>query len=81
MAAVKTDGDKEVQNRVLAVAQKYAEDQGWPWRSPIDVKLTRADPKDRQWTVKTNAFAVGMNVRVVVRETDLTIVESAYLRR
>lgn len=73
--------DSEIRSRMVELARKHAEERGWPWRTPVEVKLTRADPKDRRWTVRTNALAVGMNVRVVVREDDFTIVESGYLAR
>jgi hypothetical protein len=73
--------DDELRDRLVAVAQKYAEERGWPWRTPVEAKLTRAIPNERQWTVRTNLFAIGMNVRVVIREADLTIVEAGYLAR
>jgi hypothetical protein len=73
--------DDELRDRLLTVAQKYAEERGWPWRTPVEAQLTRVTPNDRQWTVRTNLFAIGMNVRVVIREADLTIVEAGYLPR
>jgi len=74
--------DDQVKEAVLGAAQRYAEDKGWPWLSPIEVTLTRsAAREDRQWTVKTNAFAVGRNARIVVREHDLVVVDAGYLPR
>jgi hypothetical protein len=71
----------EIREKVLASARQYAESRGWPWLTPVEVTLTRAVPSDRQWTVKTNAFAVGRNVRIVVREADLSVVDAGYLMR
>jgi len=47
----------------------------------VEAVLSRAARHDRQWTVKTNAFAIGMNARIVVRESDLTIADAGYLPR
>jgi hypothetical protein len=71
----------EVREKVLASAKAHAESQDWPWLTPVEVTLTRAVPTDRQWTVKTNAFAVGRNARIVVRESDMSIVDAGFLAR
>jgi hypothetical protein len=76
-----TSADDDLRERVLGSAQKYAESRGWPWLTPVEVTLTRAVPSDRQWTVKTNAFAVGRNARIVVREADMAVVDAGFLAR
>ncbi|HXU82329.1 MAG TPA: hypothetical protein VN914_13095 [Polyangia bacterium] len=65
--------------RLLAAARAHAEQRGWPWLEPVDIRLTSA--AERLWTIRTNAEAVGMNVRIVVRESDAVIVQSGYLAR
>ena len=71
----------DVREKVLAAAQNYAESRGWPWLTPVEVTLTRVAPNDRQWTVKTNAFAVGRNARIVVREADMVVLDGGFLAR
>ena len=73
--------DAETRELVLAAAREYADARGWKWLTPVEVTLTRNVPDDRRWTVKTNAFAVGMNARIVVRERDLVVLEAGYLPR
>jgi hypothetical protein len=74
-------GEDDIREKVLASAKTYAESRGWPWLTPVEVTLTRAIPSDRQWTVKTNAFAVGRNARIVVRELDMSVVDAGFLGR
>ena len=77
-----TSPDDRVKEAVLEAAREYAAGRGWPWQTPIELTLTRnAAPDDRQWTVKTNAFAAGRNARIVVRERDLVVIEAGYLAR
>jgi hypothetical protein len=70
-----------IREKVIGSAQAYAKIQGWPWLTPIEIALTRAIPADRQWTVKTNAYAVGRNVRIVIREADMSVIDAAFLPR
>jgi len=71
----------DIRERIAAIAKQYAESRGWLWRLPIEVTLSKSSPTDRQWTVRTNALAVGMNARIVVREADLSVVDAGYLKR
>ena len=71
----------DVRNQPLAVAQAYAAQHGWPWLEPVDVRLLRETPDGNIWSIRTNAFAVGRNVRVVVRESDLTAIDAGFLPR
>jgi len=71
----------DLRDRIIEVARHYAESRGWPWRLPVDATLSRSNPADRQWTVRTNAFAIGMNARIVVRESDLSVIDAGYLKR
>ena len=71
----------DIREKVLASAKAHAESRGWPWLTPVEVTLTRAVPTDRQWTVKTNAFAVGRNARIVVRELDMSVIDAGFLAR
>ena len=73
--------EAEARELVLSAAREYAEARGWKWLTPVEVTLTRNASDDRRWTVKTNAFAVGMNARIVVRERDLVVLVAGYLPR
>jgi hypothetical protein len=73
--------DADLRELVLAAARQYADERGWKWLTPVEVTLTKNVPDDRRWTVKTNAFAVGMNARIVIRERDLAVLEAGYLPR
>jgi hypothetical protein len=73
--------DADLRELVLAAARQHADARGWKWLTPVEVTLTNNVPGDRRWTVKTNAFAVGMNTRIVVRERDLVVLEAGYLPR
>jgi hypothetical protein len=70
----------ELEARLLAKAREHADTRGWPWLEPCKLELTRVSP-DRLWSVRSNALAVGMNVRIVIREHDLAVVDAAYLAR
>ncbi len=73
--------EPSVQTRVLAAARAAAADRGWPWREPVEVQLQRAGGADRLWLVRTNIFAVGQSVRLVIRERDLAVIDAGFLAR
>lgn len=74
--------DDQTKQAVLEAAREYALGRGWPWQTPVEVRLTRnASPDDRQWTVNTNIFAAGRNARIVVRERDMVVIEAGDLAR
>lgn len=65
--------------RLLEAARAHAEERGWPWLEPVDIRLSSIS--DRTWTIRTNARAVGMNVRILVRESDGAILQAGFLPR
>jgi len=71
----------ELRNQLLQAARQYAENQAWPWLEPIEVELADSVPGKRVWSVRTNAFAVGLNIRMRIRESDFAVVEAAFLPR
>lgn len=72
--------DQPLERRLVGAAREHAAARGWPWIEPCKLELTRVSP-ERLWTVRTNVLAIGMNVRIVVREADLVVVEAGYLSR
>jgi len=73
--------DNELHSRLLQAARTYADKHDWPWLEPVQLTLTQAAPGNRIWSVRTNALAVGMNIRLHIRESDCTVVEAAFLAR
>jgi hypothetical protein len=72
-------GDGDPRPRLLEAARAHATAQGWPWLEPVDIRLSSA--AERVWTIQTNTGAVGMNVRVQVRESDAAILQAGFLPR
>jgi hypothetical protein len=73
--------DDSIQQTILEAAKAFVEGQAWPWLEPVDVRLERAQTGERAWSVRTNVHARGRSVRLVIRESDLSVIESAYLPR
>jgi len=69
----------ELQNKLLKVAREYADKQNWPWREPTEVSLENLP--QHIWCIRTNVFAVGTNIRILIRESDLAVVEAYFLPR
>jgi len=70
-----------VQQRIIEVARAFVDSQSWPWLEPIDIQLERAQPGQRAWSVRTNVHSRGRNVRLLIRESDMAVIESGFLPR
>ena len=66
---------------VLEAAKQHAAERGWTWREPVDAELAPSPSGERIWSIRTNAYSVGMNIRVTIRESDHAILSSAFLKR
>jgi hypothetical protein len=73
--------DDSLRAKLEKAAETYASSRGWVWRLPVRVELQQAAGDHRTWVIHSNAFAVGMNARIVIRENDLAIVEAGYIPR
>jgi hypothetical protein len=71
----------EFHQRLLEVARELAVEREWPWIEPVEIRLETAAPGHKTWSVKTNILAVGRNVRVLIRESDLAVLEAGFLPR
>lgn len=67
--------------RLLAVARELASQRGWYWLEPVEISLSSSSASGRLWTIETNCQSRGMNIRIVIREADETIVQAGYLPR
>jgi hypothetical protein len=67
--------------RLLEVAKAFVTTQSWPWIEPVEVRLSSTPSGERAWSIRTNVQARGRNVRLLIREADFTVIESAYLAR
>lgn len=72
---------EDLRNKLLMVARAYANEHSWPWIEPVEVQLARSGPGNRVWSVRTNILACGRNIRILIRDSDLAIVEAAFLPR
>lgn len=70
-----------MKEQILQVAKSFAAEKSWPWIEPIEVQLRAMPTGERTWSVKTNLYAKGRNILLLIRESDFSIVKSAYLPR
>jgi len=72
---------EETRQKLIAVGKAVAADQGWPWIDPVEVRLDRTTSDQRFWSIHTNALSRGRNIRLLIRESDLAVIEVAFLPR
>jgi hypothetical protein len=68
---------------VVEAARASALARGWPWVEPIEARRQpHPDPGGAPvWELRTNTSSRGQNVRILIREADLTILTAGYLPR
>jgi hypothetical protein len=67
--------------KLLEVARKVADACGWPWLEPVQIDLESRAVEGRTWAVRTNVQRRGMNIRIVIRESDFRVVRAGYSPR
>jgi|GEM_PF-2763799 len=70
-----------IKEQVVKVAKSFVADQSWPWIEPVEVQLQSMPSGERAWSVRTNVYARGRNVRLLILESDFSVIDSAYLPR
>ena len=74
----------------IAVAQRIAEEHGWPWLEParaelrdvVSMRSLFSKPTRRRiWGITSNVFAKGSNVRVSIDDETKAVIEQAFLPR
>jgi hypothetical protein len=76
-----TESNPDPRPRLLEIARGVAAQRGWSWLEPVDIRLSSSGTAGRVWTIRTNAHEVGMNVQILIRESDGSIVQAGYLPR
>ena len=69
-----------IKKDLLEAAQREAFQRGWIWLTPVQVDLVHSSG-ERVWSILTNAYSVGSNIRMKIRECDLAILEAHFLPR
>jgi hypothetical protein len=72
--------DEALRDSIVAIARRCAEERGWTWQEPIEISPA-AEAGQPVWDVRSNAASRGMNVRVVIRRSDLAVIHAGYLKR
>jgi len=72
---------EETRRKFIVVGKAVAAARGWPWIEPVEVRLDRTTSDQRFWTIRTNALSKGRNIRLLIRESDLAVIEAAFLPR
>ena len=72
---------KIIKEQILEVAKAFVTDQSWPWIEPVEVLLRPMPSGEKAWSVRTNVYAKGRNVRLLIRESDFSVIDFAYLPR
>ena len=63
-------------------AKAIATDEGWPWVEPIRaVGFRNMFLGEKRWRVMSNCQNRGMNVRIVLRDDDGSVVEKGFMPR
>jgi hypothetical protein len=76
-----TEPSPDPRPRLLQIARADADERGWTWLEPVEVSLSSSGSSGRVWTIETNSQSRGMNIRIVIREADESIVQAGYLPR
>lgn len=69
--------DPALRAQLLDHARKVAIERGWHWLEPVE--MTAVYPG--AWEIRTNALSRGINVRMILRESDFAVLEAGYLLR
>jgi len=72
--------DPNLHSELIAEAQRLALERGWTWREPVEVTAA-AERGEPVWVIRTNIRMRGQNVRIVLRQSDRTLVHAGYLPR
>jgi hypothetical protein len=65
---------------VLEIARRYADERGWTWREPVNVRPVRHEGA-AAFRVDTHVGFRGVNARIVVRAADGSVLDAGYLPR
>lgn len=70
------------QTHAIEIARKFAEEKGWAFAEPLDVRTRRRWFGDiKHFEIETNAGKLGTKARFVIDAVSGTIMSSGYIRR
>ena len=72
---------EELEHKLLSIAKATATEHGWPWIEPVSINVERGVVPQRVFSVRTNAHAIGCNIRMLIRESDFAVIEAVFLPR
>ncbi len=72
------DNTKE---QAIDVAKALSVEHSWPWLEPVEVVQTLTSDGEKAWNLRTNIQARGRSIRILIRQSDLMVIESSYLPR
>jgi hypothetical protein len=72
--------DDSLRERLVEQARSVAAERGWTWREPVEVSA-EAERGEPVWIVRTNVMMRSPSVKIVFRQSDLTLVHAGYLPR
>ena len=72
--------DPELRDQLVTYARTVALERHWPWQEPVEV-TSAVEAREAVWVIHSNVLVRGMNVRVVVRRSDHSLVQANFLPR
>lgn len=77
---LKISAEQAVRAKLIEIAKIVAKDNNWRWQEPSEITSTVIND-DPVWIIHSNIMKRGQNIRIVVRKSDFTVLESGYLPR
>lgn len=72
--------DMNLREQLIDQTQKLAQERGWTWREPVEI-TSGFDQGKPVWIIRTNALMLSPSVRVIFRQSDLSVIRVGYLPR
>jgi len=72
--------DPNLRDQLVEQARRLAAERGWTWREPVEVN-SASYRGEAVWVIHTNTLMRSPSVRVVVRQSDNSVVQAGYLPR
>ncbi len=72
--------DPHLRDQLISQGRALAEERGWTWREPVEV-TTSTEEGEAVWILRSNFLMRGQNARIVLRQSDHSLVRAGYLPR
>lgn len=72
--------DMNLREQLIDQTQKLTQERGWTWREPVEITsgFAQGEPV---WIIRTNVLMLSPSVRVIFRQSDLSVMHVGYLPR